>query len=128
MTKHEDVEKYFDEIGFSYDKRGYDVWVGRLDDDDPPIIIAYSEPLLILQIKLVPLSKLEPTVDMYRGLLEANATEMDHGAFAITEESIVLVDTLQLENMDLNELKASIDSLNLAASLSYKLLTDYRKK
>ncbi|RMH68354.1 MAG: hypothetical protein D6675_16435 [Gemmatimonadetes bacterium] len=128
MKTHTDITAYFTEIGFEFEKRGDDVWVGRLDENDPPMVVAYAPPLLILQISLVPLSKLNPSEELYKKLLIANATEMDHGAFAIDEDAIIVVDTLQLENLDVNELKASIDSLNLAASLSYNLLADYRKK
>jgi hypothetical protein len=41
-----------------------------------------------------------------------------HGAFVIDEsgEKILFRDTLQLENLDLNELEASINSLSLLLS------------
>ena len=39
-----------------------------------------------------------------------------HGAFVIDEtgERVLFRDTLQLENLDLNEIKGSIDSLSIA--------------
>ena len=48
-------------------------------------------------------------------LLKMNRT-LVHGAFVLDEdgENVLFRDTLQLENLDLNELKGSIDSLVIA--------------
>jgi hypothetical protein len=35
----------------------------------------------------------------YRRLLELNATDIPHGAFGIEQENVVLIDTLQVENL-----------------------------
>lgn len=52
---------------------------------------------------------------MFRRLLEMNRT-MVHGAFVVDAETelILFRDTLQLANLDLNELDASINALRLA--------------
>ncbi len=50
-------------------------------------------------------------------LLEANRNII-HGAFVLNEtgEKVIFRDTLQIENLDLNELEASINSLSLLLS------------
>jgi hypothetical protein len=59
-------------------------------------------------------------------MLELNLTDLVHGAYALEENNVVLVDTLQTENLDLNELQASIESLAFAAVQNYEELSSYR--
>jgi hypothetical protein len=54
--------------------------------------------------------------DLYRTLLELNATEVVHGAYGIEEGELILSDTLELETLDFHELQASVESMELAAS------------
>ncbi len=122
------IEEYFEGMGFSYVKPKEDVWIGKIDKDDPNMIIAYAPPVVILRMKLMEVPETEEKEKLFRLLLEINATEMDHGAFGIEENNITLVDTLQVENLDMNELQASIDSLYLAASMAYTKLIEYREQ
>jgi hypothetical protein len=48
---------------------------------------------------------------LFRLLLEINASEMMHRAYGLENNSIVLIDTLQSEHLDLNELQATLDAL-----------------
>ncbi|MEE8431104.1 MAG: YbjN domain-containing protein [Candidatus Desulfatibia sp.] len=79
------------------------------------LIIDCEEPILVLEqvIMKVPPS---PT-DFFKRLLQMNRN-LVHGAFVIDEnaEIILFRDTLQLENLDRNELEASIQALSLALS------------
>ena len=52
---------------------------------------------------------------MYRRLLQMNRT-LVHGAFAIDEDGKIVLfrDTLQLENLDHNEVEGTIEALSLA--------------
>ncbi len=54
-------------------------------------------------------------VETYKRLLQINR-ELVHGAFVLTEDGqkVLFRDTLQLANLDLNELEASLNSLALA--------------
>ena len=59
----------------------------------------------------------QKTETLYRRLLQLNR-ELVHGAFVLdeTETYIIFRDTLQLENLDRNELEGSIHALSLALS------------
>jgi hypothetical protein len=52
---------------------------------------------------------------LYKRLLQMNRT-LVHGAFALDEEGkrVIFRDTLQLENLDKNELEGSINALSIA--------------
>ena len=54
--------------------------------------------------------------ELYRTLLELNASDVVHGAYGIEEGELILSDTLQLETLDFEELQASSESLQIAAS------------
>ncbi|MFQ5738012.1 MAG: YbjN domain-containing protein [Acidobacteriota bacterium] len=77
------------------------------------LIIDCEPPLVILEQLIMPVPG-RPG-DLYEVLLKMNHT-LVHGAFALDEESkrVVFRDTLQLENLDRNELEGSIRALSLA--------------
>ncbi len=58
-------------------------------------------------------------------LLELNATDLVHGSYGLEGEHIVLTDTLQLENLDFNELQASFDSITLALASHLPALAEH---
>lgn len=87
-----------------------------VDDEDNGIknlMIDCEEPILILEqiIMKVP----QDRGDLFKRLLQMNR-DLVHGAFVLDEnaEFILFRDTLQLENLDRNELEASIHALSLA--------------
>jgi hypothetical protein len=49
-------------------------------------------------------------------LLELNATDVVHGAYGLEDGEVVLSDTLELETLDFQEIQASVESIQLAAS------------
>lgn len=81
------------------------------------MIIDCDEPLLIIEQHL--LNIVTANADVYKQLLQKNR-EIVHGALVLDEtgEKVIFRDTLQLADLDLNELGASINSLAL-------LLTEY---
>jgi hypothetical protein len=75
-------------------------------DCEPPIVILEQ---LIMDVP-------EDAGDFFKRLLQMNRT-MVHGAFVLDDEEgnrVLFRDTLQLENLDCNELEGSIRSLELA--------------
>lgn len=76
-------------------------------DCEPPIVIIEQ---FIMRIQ-------SPDIAFYRRLLQMNR-ELVHGAFALddTGEMLLFRDTLQLANLDSNELEGSVNSLSLAMS------------
>lgn len=65
---------------------------------------------------------------VYRRLLQINR-ELVHGAFALDDEGqlVLFRDTLQLQNLDLNELDATINALALALATYADELIDFAK-
>lgn len=87
-----------------------------VNDEDNGInhmVIDCEEPILVLEQVIMKVSK-QPG-DLFKRLLQMNR-ELVHGAFVLDDkaELILFRDTLQLENIDRNELEASIQALGLA--------------
>ena len=76
------------------------------------LIIDCEEELLV--IEQVIFSVNSDNAGMYKRLLQMNR-ELVHGAFVLSEggDMVLFRDTLQLANLDLNELEASINALGL---------------
>jgi len=82
-----------------------------------PVVINYSPPLLLLRLKVIDLPEAGAgDVDLFRTLLELNATDVVHGAYGLEQRELILTDTLELETLDFLELQSSIESMQLAAS------------
>ena len=86
-------------------------------DCEPPIIILEQ---LIMNVP-------EDAGDFFKRLLQMNRT-MVHGAFVLDNEEgsrVLFRDTLQLENLDCNELEGSIRALELALAENGAELLEY---
>ena len=88
------------------------------------LVIDCEAPIVVLEqvIMKVPAK----TEILYKRLLQLNR-ELVHGAFVLdeTETYIIFRDTLQLENLDRNELEGSIHALTLALSEYGSELLEY---
>ncbi|QWX85579.1 molecular chaperone Tir [Cellulophaga sp. HaHaR_3_176] len=79
------------------------------------LIIGIANPILIIEQYIFKITK--PSEDIFKQLLQKNR-DIIHGAFVLDEtgEKVIFRDTLQIENLDLNELEGSINSLSLLLS------------
>ncbi|MBR6177912.1 MAG: hypothetical protein IKQ70_08540 [Bacteroidales bacterium] len=83
------------------------------------MIVVCADPIVILEQSLFKLKN--ESLEVYKQLLMKNR-DIIHGAFALNEKGeIIFRDTLQIENLDLNEIEGSINSLTI-------LLSEYRDK
>jgi hypothetical protein len=91
------------------------------------VVVMASDPIVTLTVGVmsVPKSNREK---FFEELLKLNGSDMAHGAYAIEGDNVVLVDSLESENLDLNEFQASLDSISLALNQHYKILSKYRTK
>ena len=70
----------------------------------------------------------QPNEEIYKSLLKKNR-DIIHGAFVLDDsgERVIFRDTLQLENLDLNELEGSLNSLSLLLSEYSEQIITYSK-
>lgn len=112
----EKVKTYLDELGFALTSEDAEQELVIVDDEDQGIknlVIDCEYPILVIEqvIMNVP----QETGGLYKRLLQMNRT-LVHGAFTLDEEGkrVIFRDTLQLENLDKNELEGSINALSIA--------------
>ena len=80
------------------------------------LIIDCESPLLVFEQYIFTLSDAKrKNPDILLTLLQMNRG-LVHGAFVVDDdgEKVIYRDTLQLENLDLNEIKGTLDSISLA--------------
>ena len=100
-----------------------------VDDEESGIknlIIDCEAPIVILEQLVMELK--DDNAEFFKRLLQINRT-LVHGAFVLDEDGkrLFFRDTLQLENLDLNELEGSISSLSLALGENGAELLKYAK-
>ena len=110
------VKDYLDELEFSISSEDEAEELVIIDDEDKGIknlIIDCEDPVLVLEQVIMDVPK--NTEGFFKRLLQMNRT-LVHGAFVLDEEGtkVIFRDTLQLENLDKNELEGSINALSIA--------------
>ena len=129
MKKFELVKDYLTELDISISHEDEAEEMVVIQDPENGIqnmVIDCEDPIVVLE-QLIMAVPAQPG-DLFKRLLQMNRT-MVHGAFVLDEEGkrIIYRDTLQLENLDQNELEASIHSLGLALAEYGSELLKYAK-
>lgn len=129
MSNFEKVKGYLRELEYDItfeDASEELVMVEKEDEGIKNLMVDCEDPILILEQFLFNVNN--ESQDLYKSLLRKNR-EIVHGAFVLddTGKKVLFRDTLQLENLDLNELEGSINSLSLLLSEYYNELIGFAK-
>ncbi len=116
--KFEMIKTYIYDMGMiiiSEDEAEQMVVVDDEENGIKNLVIDCEEPILVLEQVIMSIPG--DSGDLFRRLLQMNR-ELVHGAFVLDEDCkyVLFRDTLQLENLDRNELEGSIHALSLALS------------
>lgn len=126
MRTDEDIENYLIKLGMPYEKVKEGAWIIHDDTDNVEnLVIIHDPPILVFRVKLMEVPQ-KNQLELFRHLLELNARELVHGAYGLEDNNIVLIDTLESENLDFNEFQASVESMILTLSNHYRILSKYR--
>ncbi|HEU0052931.1 MAG TPA: hypothetical protein VFQ39_07125 [Longimicrobium sp.] len=127
MVTREDVESFLLRTDLEHEEVQDGMWLARNGQDGPALVIHYSPPVLVFRLKVLDLPSDEKTcADLYRKLLEFNATDLVHAAYGLEAEDVILTETLELENLDFNEFQATVDSFQMALASHREALAPYR--
>jgi hypothetical protein len=116
MVTREDLESFLIRMDVEYQEVDDGMYLVRSRNGGPPVVAHHSPPLLLLRMKVMDLPEGEGRAELYRTLLELNASDIVHGAYGIEEGELILSDTLELETLDFLEFQASVESMQLAAA------------
>jgi hypothetical protein len=122
------IEQYLIDLMLTYQQIDKNLWL--LDDEDHSlqgVAVMQAEPLVVIRAEIMDIPG-HNLLELYTKLLELNAADIIHGAYAIDNKKIVLIDTLQYETMDYEDFRASLDSFSMALSDHYPILSKFREK
>jgi hypothetical protein len=123
------LKSFLFEIGYeivSEDKSQKLVVISDPDEGINNMILDCEDELLIVEQFIF---NVTDDLDVYKSLLQMNRNFV-HGAFVLDDsgQKVLFRDTLQLENLDLNELEATIKSLSLFLAEHAQELIQISKK
>jgi hypothetical protein len=117
MVTREDLENFLIGNDLDHEEVAEGMYIVRSRTDELPVVVNHSPPLLIIRLKIMDLPHEGGNrEELYRTLLELNATDVMHGAYGIEEGDLILSHTFQLENLNFPELQAALESIQMAAS------------
>jgi hypothetical protein len=112
------IKNYLIELNYNITHENEEEGVLVIQDHNKGIsnlILGIASPILVMEQYIFKISN--PSETVFQQLLQKNR-DIVHGAFVLDEsgEKVIFRDTLQIENIDLNELEGSINSLSLLLS------------
>ena len=126
MKTAADIQSYLLKMELPYEEPREGTWVvGGLDGVDR-MIITLAGPVTVFRVKVMEIPR-HHREDLFRTLLELNATEMMHGAYGVEGDAVVIMDALELENLDYNEFAATVDDITLAVASHHGRLAKFRE-
>ncbi|MDR2397494.1 MAG: YbjN domain-containing protein [Spirochaetaceae bacterium] len=121
------IEQYLIDLMVTYKELADNLWL--LDDEEygmEGVVIMHADPLVIFRVLVMEAPK-DTRLELFTKLLELNASDVVHGAYALEDDTVILIDTLEYATMDYEEFRATLDAFSLALSQHYPLLSPYRE-
>ena len=122
------IEQYLIDLMLTYQQMDSNLWL--LDDEEHSlqgVVVMHAEPLVIIRAEIMDIPK-QNCMELYTKLLELNATDVIHGAYALDSGKIVLIDTQEYDRMDYDDFRATLDSFSLVLTQHYPILSKYKEK
>jgi len=129
MVTNDQIEAYLIETGVAFERVKEGFWLIHDEGDAiDNVVVVHTPPVITFRVKLMEVSDDGDQTDLFRHLLHLNASDMIAGAYGLEDQAVVIVDSLQSENLDYNEFQASIDAIGLAVREHYDELKQFKQK
>lgn len=118
------IEGYLHVLGLEYELLNDGVWL--VNDPErglPHVVLFVDAGKLTIRTKVMDVPE-DGLNELYEDLLRYNNT-MVHGSYALDEDGIIILDTLEAGTLDLDEIQASLDAIGLALVQHYPRLSRY---
>jgi hypothetical protein len=124
MNYSDKVKDYLLELGYQISKEIPEEQIFIISNEDNAVnnmVLDCEDNLLVIEQKLVDVAV--DSTELWKQLLQANR-RLVYGAYVLDETAkhLIFRDTLELENLDKNELEASLNSLALGLVENIDLL------
>ncbi|MBV9949832.1 MAG: hypothetical protein JOZ69_23525 [Myxococcales bacterium] len=80
----------------------------------PPVALRVDPPLVVLRVHIGDVKGTADASTLYRKLLTLNARQLVHASYGLDDDRVILSSALELENLDFNELQATLDEIDVA--------------
>ncbi len=124
MRTVDDIESWLLQLDLPFERVAPSMWV--ISQDAGPlsrVVLFLDDGVAWFRLKVVELGTLHPTA-LYRRLLELNASDLIHCAYAIEENAVVLVASQVLATFDSAECQAVLDAFAVAVSTHHSALAE----
>ena len=126
MITNDQIEAYLIEAELPFEQKMEGFWIIQDDADFiENIVVVHTAPVITFRVKLMDAPVGPARAELNEQLLRLNATSMVAGAYGLEGDAVVIVDSLQSENLDYNEFQASIDAIAFAVREHYDELRGY---
>ena len=120
------IEEYLIDLMYTYQQVDNNLWY--IEDEEHTlsgVAVVLAGPLVIVRVVVMDDPK-KNNLEFYTKLLELNAREMVHGAYALENGKVILIETLEYDTMDYGEFRAVLDAFSLALTQHYPVLSKFR--
>ena len=114
MRSAKDVEAYLARLNRQFEEVGEKPWSDGLPANVTQIALRVDTPLGVLRVHIGDVAKGDGEVALFRRLLQLNAKGLVHASYGLEDDRVVLSAALELENLDFNELDATLDEIDVA--------------
>ena len=123
------IKNYLMQLDFNIVFENYEdgiLMISKESEGIKNLILGIASPILIMEQHIFNIKN--KNKDVFQKLLQKNR-DIIHGAFVLDEtgQKVIFRDTLQIENLDLNELEASLNSLSLLLSEYSEQIINFSK-
>lgn len=110
----EDVETYLYQLDRRFEDQHGTLLVST-GAGSPPIAIQVAPPIVVLRVAIgtVPSDDMH-RLRLYEQLLQYNVTDLMHSSYGVENGNVILSGALALENLDVNEIEATLSDMDLA--------------
>lgn len=122
MITNDKIEEYLIDIDMPFEQVEQGMWLIQDElDYIGNIVLFHTPPVVTFRVKLMEIVELSGDIksELYELLLRLNANDMVAGAYGLENNAVVIVDSLQSENLDFNEFQASIDAITMSIREHY---------
>jgi hypothetical protein len=118
VKSHEDLEVYLQRLGLRYESNEDGTFLVGVASGQSPVAVRIEPPVVVLEVSIgeAKTEDLAGEARLFRRLLELNATDLLHSAYGLQGSRIVLSAALAADNLDLNELEATLADMGMALS------------
>ncbi len=128
MISKDKLEGYMIKLSLNFEEISENTWlINDLDKGLENVVVLANDSVVVIRVKVMEAPEVNREA-FFGKLLKLNATDMVHGAYALEEDNVIIIDSLVSETLDLEEFQASIDAIGFALSQHYAVLSKYRKK